>query len=607
VKRAFHFLLFLLVAATASGNIPRANLAWTNRWSTTMELMPGAHQLTVSALHPSGFFTTNATAWFTNNIAQEAAQVYRDGAGNIVQRIWYAPDGSISQNEGLWLDQKERLTLILNEDGNGNGFEWFAYYDGLDRLLFTIWCRITNGISGGWEPLGVSAQTNLFVYDPQAQFLDMGVLVGPSGPDTNPGQMTWKLCGPDLNGRYGGMNGAGGLEATATGPGYFSPTINDARGNVLGVCDPEHGSVTWTAARPTGYGAVPGYRPLPLGHGGTYAQSAAWRGKWVDVTGYIYIGNRFYDPVAGMWLSPDPVWNSQDPSYWSYAGGDPINHFDPDGRCVEGAGTAVGGLLNGTASLVNNTLGATAYALTSPFAPDWAYQNLGGYAQGLANNVTGTAQFGYNVAATATYGLISPVAPDFAYNNYGGSVQQLMGQAPAFYGGNNQSLPYQIGYGAVNVATMFMGGEASEASNLARVGEIADAGAQAARVAEETAFTSTLNKVGTLDFSTPANGAVFYSGPGQGARAAAFAERTGGMTIEMTPGGQQLMADPAFQSLSQAQQDLIWQNASSPFAQGASGEINAFIRGANPSRTFRTIEEPILNQNQNIYRSIYHY
>jgi hypothetical protein len=116
-----------------------------------------------------------------------------------------------------------------------------------------------------------------------------------------------------------------------------------------------------------------------------------------------------------------------------------------------------------------------------------------------------------------------------------------------------------------------------------------------------------MGKVARLDFGTPANKAIFYSGPGQAGRAAAFAERTGGMTIEMTSGGRALATDPVFQSLSRAQQNLIWQRASVPFAEGASGRINAFIRGANSERTFRSIEETILNQNPNVIRSTYHY
>ena len=245
----------------------------------------------------------------------------------------------------------------------------------MDRLLCTKWYRDDQW--RGRDLAGVIAQTNGFVYDPQARFLDMGVYVGTSGKTACPGQMTWKLCGPDLNGRYGGMNGAGGLEATATGWDTLSPTVSDARGNVLGTCDPEHGTVTWNPSRPTGYGAVPGYRPLPLGQGGSYAQSAAWRGKWTDVTGYIWLGVRFYDPVAGMFTSPDPVWNSQDPSYWSYCGGDPVNHFDPDGRCVEAVGNFVynGGLagyglrqLGGYLDSYNNSSAGGGY-FTAPPGP----------------------------------------------------------------------------------------------------------------------------------------------------------------------------------------------------------------------------------------------
>ena len=158
-----------------------------------------------------------------------------------------------------------------------------------------------------------------------------------------------------------------------------------------------------------------------------------------------------------------------------FCGGDPINGFDSDGRCIEGAATAADNLIYGTANLANNALCTLSYAVASPFAPDWAYQTYGGNVQNFANTVTGTAQFGYNVAATATYGAISPFAPDFAYNNYGGNVQQFMGQAPALYGGDNQSTAYQIGYGTVTAAATLLGGEEGDAGNLGTVsGPITD-------------------------------------------------------------------------------------------------------------------------------------
>lgn len=316
-----------------------ADYSWTNRWSAIMELTPGTHQLDLVALHPSGFWATNATVCFSNSAAPQPASIYRDGAGNITTRQWNKPNGTAARIQTLAWDAKGRLYEVRDYDSLAdgvNGFYWFATYDGLDRLLYTTCYVMTNGAT--WQVQ--VGQTNSFVYDPQVEFLDLGVFIGASAKDGMPGQMTWKLCGPDLNGRYGGMNGAGGLEAVATGLGYFSPTINDARGNVLGTCNPSTGTVTWNPSRPTGYGAIPAHRPVPLGHGGGggYAQSAAWRGKWTDITGYIWLGARFYDPAAGMWLSPDPAWNERDPSYWSFCGGDPINAFDPSGRCLEAAG-----------------------------------------------------------------------------------------------------------------------------------------------------------------------------------------------------------------------------------------------------------------------------
>jgi RHS repeat-associated protein len=258
----------------------------------------------------------------------------------------------------------------------------------------------------------------------------------------------------------------------------FNPTISDARGNILGYYDSAQGIVLWNSARPTGYGAVPGYRPLALANGANVAQSSAWRGRWVDITGYHQIGLRPYDPTSGRWLTYDSVWNARDPNYYTFAGGEPIMGFDPDGRCVDSVIDAAAAFTEHTADAVGNlaynTAGALDYALTSPFAPNWAYQTYGDYAQGFANNVNGMALTTYDVSALATYGLVSPFAPDYAYNNYGGSMERLINQAPALYGGNDQSLPYQITYGALNTAMLFMGGEAGEVGNLGKVGEFSD-------------------------------------------------------------------------------------------------------------------------------------
>ena len=300
---------------------PSVNSTNPYQWRTVMELTLGAHQLKVAALHPSGFYTAWATNNFTNSIAQQTTTILRDQNGNITKRIWRNPDGSTNRQQQLYWDAKDRLTDLSDFDKTQTGFNWHAEYDGLNRRLFTVSTVITNGQAPNLAPVTI----NQF-YDPMVEFLELGVAYGT--------KTEWKLYGPDLNGKYGGMNGTGGFEAASPGLNLFNPVISDFRGNIL--AEITNGVVSWNPARPTGYGAVPGYRPVALGHGADISLASAWRGRWADITGYHQIGMRTYDPVAGIWLSYDSAWNERDPNYLTFCGGDPINGFDSDGRCVEG-------------------------------------------------------------------------------------------------------------------------------------------------------------------------------------------------------------------------------------------------------------------------------
>jgi RHS repeat-associated protein len=328
-------------------------------------------------------------------------------------------------------------------------------------------------------------------------------------------------------------------------------------------------------ARPTGYGAVPDYRPVALANGANLAQSSAWRGHWVDITGYYQVGARTYDPIAGNWLSYDPVWNERDPNAYTFCGGDPINGVDSDGRCVENTPP---NLYMGTAPVMETSLQTTTY-----------------FQDGRSVTTTGPQIFDPNLVAGNSYNVVTQ--PTGQYQYY---VSQ--NALPADYGQTTVTpiTTYQV---EQQQDLQFLAGTATI---LATVATDTEELAPDLLAADDTAFTSTINKVSTLDFSTSPNGAVFYSGPGQGAKAAAFANQTGRMTIEMTPGGQQLMADPVFQSLSPAQQYHVWQAASTPFAQGASGSVNVFANGARATGTFRTIEEPILTANPNVFKYTYH-
>jgi len=440
------------------------------QWRTFLELPQGPHQLQINARHPSGFFTASATNSFTNNITYQVASDQYDAAGNITNRVYRNASGATNRTQTLSWDAKGRLHLVMERNTNNYGFNWSAVYDGLNRRISTTTILVSNGV-----PSVVPPQVLSSYYDPQTECLELGVLLTAAPQqeflqdESSPSiQTTWKLYGPDLNGQYGGLNGVGGFEGVSPYQNTFDPVISDARGNVL--AEETNGVPYWTLARPTGYGAVPGYRPVAFGNGVDLAHSSAWRGHAVDVTGFYYLHNRYYDPVAGQWLSFDPMPNDLDPNGQSFCGGDSINYFDPDGRLGKGATVSAGNALSSAANFINNTLYAMSYAVSSPVAPDWAYRNYGQQTEAFGNSIRGAAQTTYDVAAMASYGIVSPVAPNFAYNNYGGSMEQL-GQVSTELsaGGANNSGAYRAGYTTFNVATVFLGGEIG---NVGRMGEV---------------------------------------------------------------------------------------------------------------------------------------
>jgi RHS repeat-associated protein len=296
------------------------------QWNATLNLTPGAHQLFVRAHHPSGQYEPTATSWFTNASAGDRKSNAYDAAGFLTQRVWISSNGQTNRTQALSWDAKGRLWKVVERDSSTNGFDWTASYDAFGRRLQTIAVPVTNGVS-----LTSQAKTITSYYDPEVEFLELGFSY-----DT---KTTWKVYGPDLNGVYGGMNGVGGLESFQTGISGSVDLVKDARGNVTFYDDTQNNQLWWNTSRATGYGAIPGYEPPPLGYSTALGQAATWRGKWKDITGLYYLGARYYNPESGSFVSSDPMWNGGDPSYYSFAGGDPINGFDPDGR----TGKTIGG------------------------------------------------------------------------------------------------------------------------------------------------------------------------------------------------------------------------------------------------------------------------
>jgi RHS repeat-associated protein len=69
----------------------------------------------------------------------------------------------------------------------------------------------------------------------------------------------------------------------------------------------------------------------PFSVGGTHI-AAIWRSRGIDPGGFYNLGARYYDPVAGHFLSPDPLGYEASMDLHSFCLGDPINRFDPTGR-----------------------------------------------------------------------------------------------------------------------------------------------------------------------------------------------------------------------------------------------------------------------------------
>lgn len=376
---------------------------WPTRWQAQLELLPGTHTLTATAVHPSKLYTNTSTTTFTNQAVDQTVLTYYS-EGQLTQRVWKNSGGQTNRTQNFKWDAKGRLLNFTERDVNNDGHDWTAVYDALGRRWQARTVPITNNVS-------VTSQLKVVtqLYDPLVEFLEVGVRVDE--------RWHWKVYGPDLDGAYGGMNGVGGWEAVVSGPDTYHALLSDARGNIVAAHDPEDGSIHWNAARITGYGSVAEHRPLSLGEGAPMWEAGSWRGRFPEMSGLYNLGARYYDPVAGRFLSPDPLGHDSDPSLYGAFNGDPINYFDADGRFGKQALNSATGI-----DLDHHT----------PFS-----EQLLAYRRGGQEVVGPVVDFGANL----TIALLSPLPPSYSpqeirgiqsvgIEKFGSPMQKLTGYAP---------------------------------------------------------------------------------------------------------------------------------------------------------------------------------
>ena len=277
-------------------------------WEGRMAIGPGTHSLVATATHLSGLVTAATNHTFTASTTNTLTEAY-DGMGNVTNRT--LPGGRV---QTLGWDPLGRLVSITERVDTATNWTWTATYDPFSRRL-----------SSTYRPLTINDQPSTInqFYDPQVEFLEIGVSLN--------GVRTWKIHGPDLNGRHGGLMGVGGLEATVReSDGIATGLLSDAFGN--GVATIRGGTVTWTPVPVAGYGPVLGYTPPQLSDYHSLAEVSLWRGQRLDPTGLYWRGKRYYDARAGRFLSPDPLSHAASWDLYSFARNDPVNFFDPDGR-----------------------------------------------------------------------------------------------------------------------------------------------------------------------------------------------------------------------------------------------------------------------------------
>ncbi len=285
----------------------------------------------------------------------------------------FAPFAPAHESEAaaVWSISILAFLFTLAIVSSTSGFNWSAVYDGLGRRLQTSQQTVTSGTTTGTALVLKSS------YDPDVEFMELAVTAGT--------QRDWLVHGPDMNGRYGALQGTGGIEAIYNATtGVTTGVICDNYGHAEATVN-SSGVVSWNPVTSNGYGVAPGSAAaVPMDASHDLSAVLAWRGHYIDGTGYYYLGARYYAPDSGTFLSPDPLGHAASMSLYDYCNGDPVNGLDPDGRCAKGFGT---GVSNGASNLWGTATGLAGSAYSAVTNPQQAWTS----AQNTWNDITFTA------------------------------------------------------------------------------------------------------------------------------------------------------------------------------------------------------------------------
>ncbi|MGW7527833.1 DNRLRE domain-containing protein [Streptomyces sp. NPDC054783] len=279
-----------------------------------------------------------------------------DNTGRLTQADDTAPDGTCTRRGYTFDSNTNRTALATSVSAAGTACSSSGAttvnnsYDSADRLVnagtvYDAFGRTTTQASG----TTIAYYTNDLVQQQasgtsrQTWTLDAAQRLASWTTETN-NAGTWTQTGSKVN-HYGADGDSpdwikedttGTITRNVQGAGGDLDATTNATGNTVLQLTDIHGDVTvqlpLDISKPVVASAYDEY-------GNPEAGTAATRYGWLGgkqrssetVTGATLMGVRLYDPTAGRFLSTDPVPGGSANAY-DYCNGDPINHYDLDGR-----------------------------------------------------------------------------------------------------------------------------------------------------------------------------------------------------------------------------------------------------------------------------------
>ena len=210
--------------------------------------------------------------------------------------------------------------------------------------------------------------------------------------------------GPFVYRKSSGSNASSSLtlESAAFGGGRLTPDgallyVTDYLGSVRAVVDGKTGEL-YKAAKYSAFGDESQVMIGPVGSTPAHALATAalptgltlrdaYTGKEAQnpdfTTGYTDFGARQYSPTLRRWMTPDPLSEKYyGVSPYAFCNNNPVNFVDPDGEDPTllfrvGAGAIIGGVVSGTAAIINDKSFTEVFAASMGGAVDGAIGALG--------------------------------------------------------------------------------------------------------------------------------------------------------------------------------------------------------------------------------------